>query len=331
MGGRVRGTKWTREKEARDPAQQDVDVWKRQLAKDNYIVLGRLQAQLEADDRERNADRDSAHLHASSICKQGWCPRASWYDLTGVEPHKKGRRFSPSVAAEGNEIHDRYQKAFAKLGILVGDWKCLVCDHRWWAQSPAHCAGCGSHLIRYAEVPLLDESIRLLGHGDGLLNLDQRGTWLLEIKSIGEGSVRIEAPQTYQRYLDGELTLSKMWQAIRRPFPTHVRQVMLYLRALQSMGFDVKNAVVIYECKWNQLQKEFRVRYMPATIETIVDGALQVQDALEHNKVVKRPEWAEEDAPECLDCWHNKTCWGSADGVQATPVEIKKSVWSRSR
>lgn len=325
MGGRLRWDKREGSKEASDPAQQAAAEWTRQLVKDDNIILNQLRRQLDEAAVAHDADRDVEHLHASEICKQGWCPRASWYKLTGIQPDKKGRgRISSLVAAEGNEIHERHQNALWSLGILTGMWRCLVCDHRWWATSPTSCASCDTYLIKYAEVPIEDKDLMLIGHGDGLVETSRHGQILLEVKSIGEGSVRIEAPALYQRLIDGDVNYSGLWTSIRRPFPTHVRQAMLYLRALK-----MRTAVLLYECKWNQQIKELRIHYREDTIANIVDGAQQVRRAIEEGKVVKRPEWAEEYVRECKECNYRSTCWGVSDGdvqddgvIEAKPVRV---------
>lgn len=324
MGRSVWGDQRARSPKAGHPTEQA--AWTRQLVKDDNILLNQLRRQLDENAVAHDADRDVEHLHASEICKPNWCPRASWYKLIGTQPDKTNRRISSLIAAEGNEIHERHQNALAQLGVLTGVWRCLVCEHRWWATSPACCAACGTRLFKYAEVPIVDEDLMLIGHGDGLVETERRGQVLLEVKSIGEGSVRIEAPALYQRLLDGDVNYGGLWSSIRRPFPTHVRQAMLYLRALK-----LRTAVMLYECKWNQQIKEFRVQYREDTIENIVDGARLVRRAIEEDKVVKRPDWAEEYVPECKECNYKSTCWGVADGdVQQDGAEAKAvSVWRR--
>lgn len=325
MGGGLWRDVGARPPKARNAAQQT--EWVKHAAKDDNIILNELRRQLDDQAAEHNLSRDTKHLHASEICKPGWCPRASWYRLTGVQAdHSSTRQISANVAAEGNDIHERHQTALWRLGILTGEWKCLVCRHRWWATSPESCPHCASLFIRYNEVPIEDESIHLLGRGDGLVETERRGQVLLEVKSVGLGSVRIEAPALYQRLKDGEVDLNGLWQLIRRPFPTHVRQAMLYLRARK-----LRTAVMLYECKWNQQLQEFAVRYTPETIEHIVDGAKAVKRALDDGGSVRRPEWAEETAKTCTKCEFYKTCWKVSDDVveegqpAAKPVRLFKS------
>lgn len=318
MGGRL----WRDERKgpakAGNPAQQAAADWTKQHIKNDYVILDRLTRQLEVQDTEHNEERDTEHLHASAICKPGWCPRASWYQLTGQERDRKARRGNVNVYAEGHEIHARHQGAIARLGVLTGNWECLVCGHFWWGTSPAECprGTCGSKLIDYREVPIEDEDIMLLGHGDGLIEHERRGQVLLEVKSIGLGSVRIEAPAIYERFASHEVDLNAMWNSIRRPFPTHVRQTMLYLRARK-----LREAVILYEAKWSQQLKEFVVRFRPETIEDIVDGAHQVKRALEEGTVVRRPEWAEEKAKACKECEFRVTCWKLEDDDASEEVD----------
>lgn len=287
------------------------------VVKKETLVLGRVQRQIKQRIEENNEARDTEHLHASEISKNNWCPRSTWYRIKGVEPDKQTRHSLQTIQVfeEGHSIHDKFQGALWRDGSLMGHWRCLVCEHYWEDKAPRLCASCSSPFIKYAEVPIEDPSIHLIGHGDGLVDVGRPLPVLIEIKTIGLGTFRMEVPGLYNQYQRSELTLPQLWSAVRRPFPSHLRQGMLYLRAKK-----LKTAVFLYEFKANQAQKEFVVPYNPSIIADVVAGAEAVKRALEEGTTVKRPQWAEDEEHKvCRKCDYRRTCWGiSASAEEAT-------------
>jgi hypothetical protein len=73
--------------------------------------------------------------------------------------------------------------------------------------------------------------------------------------------------------------LEGMWKDFRRPIRTHIRQAMLYLHFT-----GLKRVIFIYECKWDQAHKEFRVRYQPEVVEPMLEQCLSVKAAIEQNR-----------------------------------------------
>lgn len=256
----------------------------------------------------KDSHRDTAHLHASEMCKREWCPRASWYTLRGVQRETSEKLPSSAlinIYEEGNDVHARYQKALWADGSLQGVFRCLDCMHSWWDTSPLVCGACESVHLVYDEVPIADEEIMLLGHADGIVVVEGGRRVLLEIKTVGEGTYRLETPGLHARFQRGEITMQEMWKELTRPFPSHLKQGNLYCRAL---GIDT--CVFIYESKAHQQQREFVVHYHPPIIADIVEKAKGVKHALETGTVVRRPEWADdEDHKVCKACPYRRTCW----------------------
>lgn len=268
--------------------------------KDESIIVGPVQRFVKArgldpDDEERRQDV----IHPSELSRDDFCPRAVYYRIAGyeqVEPTPTNSFALRQIMSEGTDIHRKWQRDLWDMGDLVGKFGCLYCrqaredsDDRtiewtWWDRSPSHCPVCDfpRQFLVYLEVPIHDEQHLLLGHSDG-----QVGDDLLEIKSVGEGSVRIEAPQLYNRYvktvvLDGEeiqwVDLKGIWRAIKRPFLTHLRQGQLYLHATGR-----ERIIFIYEGKWNQQFKEFVVKYNPRIVEPMLETCKDIKWALENN------------------------------------------------
>lgn len=216
--------------------------------------------------------RDTLHLHPSEICKKDWCPRSSWYTIKGYE--KQGETFTfqkLNIFAEGHAIHQKWQTWLTEAGVL-----------------------------EQAEVPILNEEYRLMGHADGIIN-DKKGRAILEIKSVGAGTIRMEDYESFK----SATSENDMWKKVRQPFPTHLRQLNLYMYCL-----GIHEGVFIYEWKANQDVKEFSVRYQAELIEDILAGCQSVIRGLESGIPPMRPTLAESSASRiCKNCPYSKVCW----------------------
>ena len=279
---------------------------------------------------ERNSDRDTEHIHPSAIAKALWCPRQTWYQITGQEKTNKGKPLSfrmENIFAEGHDIHDKWQRWLWALGVLYGAWQCRDCDHFWFALAPEHCQKCQSTHLRYREVPLVNGDHDLLGHGDGLI-VDDLGRALIEIKSIGLRSVEIEAPALWLRYVEEGWDLNRLWREIRYPFPSHLRQGNLYLYMAQSLGIDVPEIVFLYESKFNQAVKEFTVRVSSRILDPLLEGCRTVIRGQKSGFPPERPDWATDSThPECGLCHYKNDCWGitraKANPTIERPVTVR--------
>lgn len=253
------------------------DLWKFLDAKTKPSrFLGDLERHMQA---RPVGDRSTTVLHPSEIIKPDFCKRGSYFLLNGRTKiaDKPGFRLQ-SIFDEGHMIHAKWQRWFQEMGILHGKFKCDVCDEITWGTSPEMCGACrapGSKLV-YDEVTLFDDELRIKGHTDGWIK-DAQGDTLIEIKSIGPGTIRAEAPQLFDTSND----LFSAWNNIRRPFGTHILQGQMYLELMRRMGHDVKEIVFIYELKADQSQKEFVVKADPTLVEHIFAKAKDVIDAVE--------------------------------------------------
>lgn len=240
-------------------------------------------------------------LHPSEISHSDWCPRASYYRMAGVEPLKPptDRHWQlQMVFDEGNEIHHKWQKRIWDLGRLWGDFYCTACHYAWGATAPSECENChaGRQFLRFNEIPLQAQALNLAGHADGGVE-----NTLIEIKSIGLGTLRFEAPHliknhTYNFHLNGKsrtfLDYDAVWDAIRMPFPSHVRQGDFYC----YMHRKITEVIFLYECKWNQRVKEMVVRYRQERIADRLDYCGQITLALQGGKIPACPFGG------CADC-----------------------------
>ena len=274
--------------------------------------------------REEKPRREDI-LHPSELCKNDMCDLAVYYRLIGAKPLKVAVE-KPSfqlqrIFDQGTEIHLKWQAYLTGAGILEGYWQCpsTTCGKVFWDVAPMACPRCNhvglardeqrTNMI-YKEVFFdAEESHLIQGHADGKI-----GRRILEIKSIGIGTIRVEAPgllaqHTYKTLVldeDGKRTSDHtgdlrddvvktfvdwegLWKSIKRPLNSHQRQAHLYVALARMQGIDVDGVVFLYESKWNQSSKEFRVEYNAAIAEPMLEKALDLKYAIEKRKPPRCP------------------------------------------
>jgi hypothetical protein len=223
-------------------------------------------------------DRSTTVLHPSEIIKKDWCKRASYFLLSGhTKIGEKPNLRLQSIFDEGHYIHAKWQNWFYEMGNLHGKFKCLSCEKITWGTSPRECEHCGFHNLEYAEVTLVDKDLRIAGHTDGWIKGIEEDT-LIEIKSIGPGTIRNEAPSLMME-ADGDFM--KAWKNVRRPFGPHILQGQVYLELMHRMGNPVDEIVFIYELKADQDYKEFSTKRDYELVRHIFEGAEKVVKAVE--------------------------------------------------
>lgn len=221
-------------------------------------------------------------LHPSEISADGWCPRAAYHRLR--HPVKQSLKFRQrNMFAYGHAAHDRWQGWLAEMGELEGMWKCRVCHYKWYGRGVQVCDACTSNTVQYQELPLALATHLISGHSDGFL---YRKATILEIKTVGEGTARHASPtlvDAHTHSLDGRqiLDVDGLWSDIRRPFPAHLRQGMIYLHLARERGLAADQVTFLYESKMNQDVKEFTVEYSIEPIKTVLASARQVAMAME--------------------------------------------------
>jgi hypothetical protein len=242
-----------------------------------YRLLGDVERHLMA---RPVGDRSTTVLHPSEIIKKDWCKRSSFFLLNGhTKIAEKPALQLQSIFDEGHAIHAKWQSYFQEMGVLHGRFKCLVCDKVTWGTSPQECESCNAPASKlvYDEVTLIDNDLRIAGHTDGWIKGIGDDT-LIEIKSIGPGTIRSEAPNLM---MDADGDFMKAWQNVNRPFSSHILQGQVYLELMKRMGNKVDEIVFLYELKANQSFKEFSVKADYELVRHVFDGAKIVVDAVE--------------------------------------------------
>jgi hypothetical protein len=223
-------------------------------------------------------DRSTTVLHPSEIIKKDYCRRAGYYLLSGRTKIAENPNLRlQSIFDEGHAIHAKWQRWFQEMGVLYGRFTCTACEFSLFDLGPVICPACGKPTMEYREVTLVDESLRIAGHTDGWIKGIGNDT-LIEIKSIGPGTIRSEAPNLF---MDADANFMEAWKNVRRPFPTHILQGQVYLELLQRMGHDVNEIVFIYELKADQDYKEFSIKRDFELVRHVFDNAKLVVDAVE--------------------------------------------------
>lgn len=275
-------------------------------ARSTQRILPSVEAALAKEQAVRESNRDTVHHHPSELSKTHWCPRASWLKIKG-EPESRSQYMDlrrMNILAEGNNIHDKWQRLMWKAGGLYGNWSCSNCYYTWEALAPENCPECSQLDLKYKEVPIYNEEYRVIGHADGVWQ-DSEGRAVVEIKSVGLGTLRWEAPSLYEGYESGDLKLDDLWDRLKRPLLAHRKQVNLYMYFL---GID--KAIVIYEWKPSQEVKEFHLSLSMDLVSPILEGINSVNDFLDKNVMPDRPtEATHQKSTFCRFCAYKESCW----------------------
>jgi hypothetical protein len=226
-------------------------------------------------------ERDQSYIHPSDIIRSEWCALAQYHALKGnyIETRDKTTLRLASIFAEGHTIHAKWQNWFKDMGVLYGMWSDST-GTSWAASKDVHKS------VDYAEVPLRSDKHMMRGHADGWIK-GLGNDCLIEIKSIGTGTIRMEMPALMAQYNND---IEVVWKNIRTPLRSHQLQGQVYLHLCHLMleegllASAPDEIVFIYELKANQEYKEFVVKYNPEYTAEIFDKAHDVAWAAENNR-----------------------------------------------
>lgn len=283
--------------------------------KTNIDLLKDIQSHVVAEgNKNAGAGRESHKIHVSELVKSHACPRHLTYKITKVEPTDP-----PAAAyhrlemiwAAGNAEHEKWQRWLKEMGDLWGSWRCMTCTHEWEALSPSECTECGSSLLEYREVDLDVESHYLVGHADGAV---PRLETLVEVKSFSVGSVRMDDAKlvsTHTHKVDGRTLVDHegLWNAVKRPLRSHLKQGMMYLWMCKQLGMPFERITFIYENKTTQATKTFEVKLSERFIREHLDVLEEVLEHAKNGTLPKRPALFDRESRPCKDCVFRSTCW----------------------
>lgn len=270
-------------------------------------------------------------IHPSEASRSDWCPRRDYYRISvargeldiPVKAQVGSSLWLEKIFDDGHESGRKWQAWVRSMGRLRGEWLCIPCGGTFMATSPTVCPDCGANRpydIVYMEVPCSNEEFLLDGRADGDVDEDDSGIpleeqVLFENKYLGTGSLRIEVPGRVKKYEfehEGRhyVDWDKLWFELRRPFPSHFKQLLLYM-----MCAGRKAGVVIYEPKFMSGQpREFAIRFSVKYIEDILEGCSEVVYGLSRGYPPERPPWAERGNSVCKGCPFYDGCWPKQRG-----------------
>lgn len=228
-------------------------------------------------------------LHPSEIVKPDWCHLAAFHRLRLLAEHPDRGKTTftrENIFQEGHQTHSKWQTWLAEMGRLAGDWKCLFCGGVFWDDTtPDACEHCmaPASCLQYYEVALNAHPLRIGGKADGYAPQDGA---LVEIKTLGLGSLRFERPEFLARYEaeteHGKIhDVNRLWRDFRRPLPSAVRQTQLYMYlANEFEDLPCDRTVFFYDFKSTQDTKSFTVTYDPSFSEPVIEAATAIVDCI---------------------------------------------------
>lgn len=231
------------------------------------------------------SDRASDVLHPSAMVKNDWCHRSSYFQLLGFPPPPSKYRVTlrqKRVFQTGHDIHAGWQTIFKDMEVLWGKWRCHECNDTFFGTPKEHDPTIGLQHFDYLEVPLVYDKLRIAGHADGIL-VGLGEPLMLEIKSIGAGTFRFEAPELTYKH-NGEI--EKMWKDLTAPFMSHIMQAQMYMKLAEliDLPYQPQEAIFIYENKATQEPKEFVVQKSDFGVTPILEAAAFIVDSVDKHE-----------------------------------------------
>lgn len=278
---------------------------------------------------DRAAGKDQARandglIHGSEVAAADWCATRAYFRLTEQYDITTDKSYwrRISVFEEGEHAHRRWQAALKDVRedaegnqvFLFGDWHCLACSHRVYDSIPPDsCANCGAlpGAIIYDEVRVTIDGLPFIGHGDAEVRVVNRSMEEhaegVEVKTLGVGTVRWYAPHLIPKHTCecGVLDMPKLWRNVTSPFPSHIRQSMLYghLRGWEKVH-------IWYDSKVDQASKDFILGVDHDVVGPMVQDIEDTAESIAAGVPPARPDWATSpSAPGCAECPALKLCW----------------------
>jgi hypothetical protein len=249
---------------------------------------------------EKEDNRAKGVFHPSELSTND-CIRSMVYNWINAPVSNPGN-IQPRIKRVFDVGHHKgyiLQQYFWDMGILEGEYKCIKCDHEWWGVSPKECPNCKVQLfiwdnLHYLEVPVRNDTYNVEGKSDGIILVDGKRV-LLELKSIKNRDSKTP---------EGSICFEDLNQAKLE----HVYQTNLYIDGLDSKGYEIERAIIIYFGKNNQLLKEFPIRKMDMMLEPSYTKVDKVNHALENKYLPERHGTMKSDK-KCMYCPRKNYCW----------------------
>lgn len=213
-----------------------------------------------------------------NFCPRAWC-------LGLMHPEEKRKNIGASLRKVfdlGTAVHDIMQRYLGDMGILYGEYVCVLCGKRvnndYVTKKPKACE-CGCRNLRYEEVEVRDDSRNIYGHTDGQLLIDNKFKYVWELKSARK----------------------ELFSSLGQPLDKHKRQAMIYLFCLdkyrkerieelenrvtenendrklleEELAFQRKEfegVIIQYYCKNDSTTKEFVLKFTQEELEEYINS-----------------------------------------------------------
>lgn len=189
--------------------------------------------------------------HLINLCPREEALRASH----NVDRTKRVDRSLRAVFDIGKAFHTLVQNEWLSK-VLIGGWRCPRCGVITHSEGrPEH--GCGEPLL-YVEPEILDPSIGVIGHADGVVRLGGK-KYVIELKTIN----------------------SFLFSALHNgPQRRHVLQAAMYTHLLGTDG-----AVILYFNKDDASLREFFLAPQPAVVGQILSRLQETRTAIKERRV----------------------------------------------
>ena len=184
----------------------------------------------------------------------------------------------------GSYSHRRYIDYWRNLGVLYGDWLCLVCD-RVSADllCPEVCPACGNKKLIYNEVNVLDKDLLIKGKADGIIILKNKKV-LWEFKTIKSTE--------FEKIIKNNM-----------PKPEHIFQANIY-----AVILDIEHMLIWYENKDTQESKYFDIVANYELFKDALTKIKQIETALQEQTLLKRT-CTNKKIPPALWCPYKNICF----------------------
>lgn len=264
--------------------------------KNDSVLLGDVARFLQTRPNTRN----SMVIHPSEMAKKDWCPRATWHRIAGhpLQVTEKPHSLRTEVIfATGHDIHAKWQRWLQEMNVLFGHWRCRTCGTPavgWSDSIPVLCSPTQYHDWEYMEVPLVDRyKHNISGHSDGVFAGSDDEVRMLEVKSIGPGTLR---DLDILKDDDEETSTSSLFPKISRPAKAHVIQLQIYLRLFNDFSphfvdatGPIKKGLIIYENKSDQQLREFEITRNDKWTDPLFEHAKDITWSLSKGREVRCP------------------------------------------
>jgi len=248
-------------------------------------------------------------VHHPSVLSSVECMRRyvySWLDTKRSNPQDdpKGKR----IFHTGDDYGCRLQGYFYEMGILLGEWLCIKCEHRWVDMenpSPKVCPNCGAEFkiwynLHYLEVPFVYPNwgkYGIAGKADGALKRPRFSKrQLVEIKTIKNRDSRTGP-------------YAVCFEDLVEPQGKHTAQLNMYLHMASDLyGNDFDSGFIIYGAKNTQEWKRYNIRLMPELIDKLKVKTEIIESFLEKGAMPLRLGKDKTDR-KCRYCDWKDTCW----------------------